>query len=130
MHGPDEKFRGVVGDVARALGGPLIAPPVDATQIQRYIGETKGFGTIDKLSRTVTRGVSVQAVPHRRGLERAAQYGKHRSVAGYISVIWDKLCEDVRRQKCLVIKKAAAHEIPHLPTGDTAGSSRHTQSDN
>ena len=28
--------RGVVGDVARAVGGSLVAPPIDPTHIQRY----------------------------------------------------------------------------------------------
>ena len=44
----------------------------------------------------------MQAVPHRRAL----QYGNHRSVAEHMSVIWDQLCEDVRRQKCLFIKES------------------------
>ena len=89
--------RGAVRDVTTALGGSLIAPPVDATKIQRYFGEIKAFGAIDKLITIVTKGVPVQAVRLRRGLERSLLYGNPRSVAGYMPVIWDNLCEDARR---------------------------------
>ena len=37
-----------------------------------------------------------------------------------LPLIWRKNGEDVRREKCLVIKKSAAHEIPNvsvLPLG-------------
>ena len=36
--------RGVVGDVARAIGGPLVAPPIDPIHIQRYFGDFRGLG--------------------------------------------------------------------------------------
>ena len=36
--------RGVVGDVARLIGGSLVAPPVDPVHIQRYFRDLKGFG--------------------------------------------------------------------------------------
>ena len=101
-------------DVARALGGSLVALPVEAAQRQRYFGDLKGFGAIDELITIVTRGVQVKAAPPGVGLDRALQYGNHRSAAEHLPVIWEKLCEDVRRQKCLVIKKSAAYEIPNL----------------
>ena len=41
------KERGVVGDVARTLGSDLVAPPIDPAQIQRFLGDLKGFGAID-----------------------------------------------------------------------------------
>ena len=57
------QYNGVVGDVARALGGSLVAPPVEAAQIQRYFGDLKGFGAIDELITIVARGVPVKAAP-------------------------------------------------------------------
>ena len=38
--------RGVVEDVARAVGGSLVAPLMDPTQIQRYFGDLKSFGAV------------------------------------------------------------------------------------
>ena len=43
--------RRVVGDVARAIGGPLVAPPTDAIHIQRYFGDLKGLGPWTSSSR-------------------------------------------------------------------------------
>ena len=57
------QHNGVVGDVARVLGGSLVAPPVEAAQIQRYFGDLKGFGAIDELITVVTGGVPVKAAP-------------------------------------------------------------------
>ena len=41
--------RGVMGDVARALGRSLVAPPIDPIHIRRYVGDYKGFGTVEEL---------------------------------------------------------------------------------
>ena len=53
-------------------------------------------------------------------LERALQYGNHRSAAEHLPAIWKKIGEDVRRQKCLVIQKSTAHEIPNLRVSSLA----------
>ena len=108
------KYCGVLGDIARALGGTLVATPVDATQTQRYFGDLKGFGAIDELINIVTRGVPVKAAPPGARLDRALQYGNHRSGTEHLPAIWKKLGEDAGRQKCLVIQKSAAHVIPNL----------------
>ena len=60
------------------------------------------------------------APPTQADLESALRYGNHRSAEEHHHVIWDKYGEDVRREKCLVIEKTAAHEIPNvriLPLG-------------
>ena len=108
------QYRGAVGDVARALGGSLVAPPVDALNTQRYFGDLKGFGAINDLTTLVTKEVPVKAAPVGGRLDRALRYGNHRSAAEHLPAIWEKLGEDVRRQKCLVIEKSAAHEIHKL----------------
>lgn len=41
--------QGVVGDVARSLGGSLVTPPVDPSDIKRHFGDLKGFPQIAKL---------------------------------------------------------------------------------
>lgn len=39
--------RGVAGDVARALGGLLVAPPTDPTEIKRHFGQVRGFSAMN-----------------------------------------------------------------------------------
>ena len=106
--------------MARSLGGILVTPPVDPDYIRRYFGELKGFPKIDERITIVSGGVPVIAPPSQADLESALRYGNHRSAEEHLPLIWKKIGEDVRRQKCLVIKKSAAHEIPNvrvLPLG-------------
>ena len=112
--------RGRVGDVARSLGGILVTPPVDPDYIRRYFGEFKGFPKIDELITIVSGGVPVIATPSQADLESALRCGNHRSAEEHLPLIWKQIGEDVRREKCLVIKKSAAHKIPNvrvLPLG-------------
>ena len=51
-----------MGDVARAVGGCLVAPPIDPIHIQRYFGDLKGFGAVDELVSIVAGDVPVEAV--------------------------------------------------------------------
>ena len=53
--------QGVMGDLARAIGGSLVAPPIDPLHIRRYFGDLKGFGALDELVTIVTSGVPVNA---------------------------------------------------------------------
>ena len=105
---------GRIGDVARSLGGFLVTPPVDPQHIRRYFGDLKGFPQIDELLTIVSGGVPVIAPPSRADLNAALQYGNHRSAQAHLPLIWKKIGEDVRRERCLVINKAAAHDIPNL----------------
>ena len=98
---------GVVGDVGRLIGGSLVAPPIDPVHIQRYFGDPKGCREVDELVMIVTGGVPVNAKASGADLERALQYGNHSSVTEHMPAIWEKIGQDVRRQKCLVIQKSA-----------------------
>ena len=102
------------GDVARAVGGSLAAPPIEPTRIQRYFGDFKVFGAVDELVMIVTHGVPVNPAATDVDLERALQNGNYRSFIEHSPTIWKKIGEDVGRQKCLVIQNSAAHEI-HNP---------------
>ena len=82
--------RGVVGDVARAIGGSLITQPIDPTQIQREFGDLKGFGAVDELVTMVTGRVAVNAADTDVDLERALPYGNHRSVSEHLPAMWKK----------------------------------------
>lgn len=96
------------------MGGALEAPPADATEIQRYFGNLKGFGAIDELITMVTREVPVKAAPPGAPLDRVFQYCNHTSATQHLPAIWKKLGEDARRQKCYAMQMSAAHEIPNL----------------
>ena len=101
------------GDVARAVGGSLAAPPIEPTRIQRYFGDFKVFGAVDELVMIVTHGVPVNPAATDVDLERALQNGNYRSFIEHSPTIWKKIGEDVGRQKCLVVQTSAAHEIPN-----------------
>ena len=101
------------------VGGGLVAPPIDSIQIQSYFGDLKGFETIDELIKIVVTGVPVHVAATRVELDHTLQYSNHRSANEYLPEIWEKLGEDVRREKCLVIRKSTAPEIPHLRTAVT-----------
>ena len=106
--------RSVVGDVARATAGSLVAPPIDPVHIQRCFGGLKGFGAVDELVMILTEWAPVHAAATGVDIEHALQYGNHPSVNEHLPAVWEKIDEYVRRQKCLVIQKPAAHEIPNI----------------
>ena len=87
---------GAVGDVARAIGQSLVAPPIDSVQIRRYFGGFKGFETVDEIVWIVTEGVPVHAAGMGADLERAFQYGNHPSVNEHLPAVWNKIGEDDR----------------------------------
>ena len=60
------------------------------------------------------------APPSQADLESGLRYGNHRSAEEHFPLISKKIGEDVHREKCLVIEKTTAHEIPNvrvLPLG-------------
>ena len=61
----------VVGELPRAVEGSLVSPPIDLTRIQRYFGDLKGFGAIDKQVSIVTGRAQMDAVPTVDDPERA-----------------------------------------------------------
>ena len=88
--------------------------PVDPDYIRRYFGKLKGFPKTDELIAIVSGGVPVIAPIPQADLESALRYGNDRSAEEHLPLMWKKNGEDVSREKCLVIKKSAAHEIPNV----------------
>ena len=82
--------RGAVGEVARAIGGSVIAPPRDPVHMQRYFGDLKGFGAVDELVRIVTGGAPVHAAATGADLERSLQYGSLPSVNEHLPAVRKK----------------------------------------
>ena len=63
--------RGVVGDVARSVGGGLVAPPIDLSQIHSYFIDLKDFEAIHEFITMVTTGAPVHAAEKRVELDHA-----------------------------------------------------------
>ena len=61
----------------------------------------------------------------RAELGQALQDGNHRSAYEHLPAIWTKLGEDVRREKCLVVPKSFAHEIPNLKVSSLGAAVTH-----
>lgn len=100
---------GRVGEVARALGGIVVTPPVNPTDIRQYFGDIKGFPKIDELMTIVSEGVPVITPPSQAGLKSTLQYGHRLSAEEHLPLIWKKNGEDVRRERCLVKKINRQH---------------------
>ena len=106
--------QGVVGDVARSLGGSLVTPPVDPSDIKSHFGDRKGFPQIGELLTIISGGVPVVTAPAKIDLTAALRHGNHPSAAKHMPLIWKKIADDVRRQRCLIIDREAARSIRGL----------------
>ena len=106
--------RGFVGDVARAVGGSLVAPPIKPYTYGDTSEKFKGFGAVDELVTIITGGVPVNGVATGVDLKRVLKHGNHRCATKHLQTIGKKSGDYVRRQKFLVTQESAAHEIPNL----------------
>ena len=105
-------YGGAAGELARLMGGELAVPPADPIQIRQYFGDTKGFRDIDDLIAIPATGGPAPATSSRAELDRAIQYGNHRSAGEQVPATREK--DDVWSEKCRIIRKTAAHVIPNL----------------
>ena len=52
---------GRIGDVARGIGGTLVSPPLNVSDVdKRYFGDVKKFSQVDDLLRVVQHGVPAE----------------------------------------------------------------------
>ena len=112
---------GSVGDVATGIGGTLVLPPFNVDDVKNHFGEVKGFPGISDLVEIIKHGVPVITSATPTDPRQALQYGNHSSIQEHRSTVWKKLCEDVRRNRCLVFTREAAAKIVGLrvaPLGD------------
>ena len=108
------EHEGSVGDVSRLLGGNTMTPPVDLAAIRGYFERLKSFPQVKERMTIITGGVPVITETSSTDLECALRYGNHSSADGHLPLLWEKLGNDVRRERCLVFEKTSAHEIPNL----------------
>ncbi|CAB1118521.1 unnamed protein product [Ectocarpus sp. CCAP 1310/34] len=62
---------GRLGDVARGIGGTLVSPPLDVSDVKQYFGEEKGFPGIDDLLEIVGEGAPAPTLDSQKNLEKA-----------------------------------------------------------
>ena len=89
----------------------MVSPPLDVRGVEQYFGTTKSFPAIDDLLYIVANGVPARPASYEPDLAKALRYGNHRSVEEHLPKIWEKLFDDVRRNRCLVMNRANAAEV-------------------
>ena len=105
---------GRIGDVARGIGGTLVSPPLNVSDVQRYFGDVEKFPQVDDLLRVLQHGVPAETKQSQADFKTALGYGNHRTIQDHLPQIWGKLADDVRRNRCLVFKKRVAAELEHV----------------
>ena len=105
---------GRVGDVATGIGGTLMLPPLNVGDVKHHFGNVKVFPGISVLVDLIKHGVPVVTSATPTDPRKALQYGNHSSVQEHMPTVWEKLCEDVRRNRCLVFTREAAEKIVGL----------------
>lgn len=100
-----------MGNVANALGGTVVSPPVNVSDVQRYFGDIKKFRLINELLEIRSTGVPVKTSSMKADVLKALEYGNHRSAQEHLPQIWEKLMEDVQRDRCLISDKRMADKI-------------------
>ena len=128
LHSHDPTKQGVVADVARLIGGSMVALPIDSVQIQRSFGDLKGFGAVDDLVMTVTGGVAVSAVASEADLERALRTlhdGRAHAVSYGRQFPFPRRpcqrvcgsCYTARRSAAILLLQPVLSLLPLLPAG-------------
>ena len=90
---------GRVGDVATGIGGTLVLPPLNVDDVKHHFGEVKRFPGISDLVEVIKHRVPVVTSSTPTDPRQALQYGNNSSVQEHRSTVWEKICEDVRRNR-------------------------------
>ena len=105
---------GSVGDVAVELGGTLVSPPLAVNHVEHYFGQVKGFPAITELTHIMKNGVPVKTAVTNLDPSRAIRYGNHSTVFEHMDLVWEKMYEDVRRNRVLVFNRESAAALKGL----------------
>ena len=105
---------GRVEDVATEIGGTLVLPPLNVDDVKHHFGEVKRFPGISDLVEVIEHGVPMVNLSTSTDPRQALQYGNHSSVQEHRPTVWGKICEDIRRNRCLVFTREAVAKIAGL----------------
>lgn len=105
MHG------GRLGDVAKGIGGTLVSSPLDVRGVDQCFESMKHFPATDDLLKMIATDALARTVRSEPDLETSLQYGNYSSITEHIPKIWEKSFDDVSRNRCLLLNRAAAAKV-------------------
>lgn len=70
---------GKLGDAAKKIGGTLVSPPLQLSDVEQYFGHEKQFPDIARLMSIVEHEVLAETQDFSTNLTRALEYGNHSS---------------------------------------------------
>ena len=76
---------GRTGDVARGIGGTLVSPLLNVSDVKRYFRGVKKFPQLAELLRVVPETKQSQA-----DLKTTLEYGNHKTLQDHLPQIWAK----------------------------------------
>ena len=91
-----------------------MSPPLPVGQVEHYFGNIKGFPAITELVDIIKNGVPVKTSVTNLDPTKALRYGRHNAVVEHIDLVWEKLFEDIRRNRVLVFDRESAASLKGL----------------
>lgn len=76
-----------------------MSPALNSNNIARYFGDDKKFPGISELVQIIKHGVPVKCAPSQAEFNAALAYGNHPSIDNHLPQVWDKHCNNVRRNR-------------------------------
>lgn len=83
-----------------------MSPSLDVLGVEQYFGNTKRSPTLDELLEMVANGVPARTARSEHDLTNVLQYGNHRTVGEHLPIVWEKLFDYVRKNRCLVLHRS------------------------
>ena len=117
---------GKLGNVVFGIGSTLISPPLSVSQVEHYLGNIKSFPATTELV-DIKNGVPAKTSVTNLDLTKAMQYGNHSAVVDHMDLVWEKVCEDIRRNRVLVFGRESAATLKGLRVAPL-GAVTHTRS--
>ena len=78
---------GRIGDVARVIGGTLVSPPFNVSDVKRYFRDVKYILQVVELLRVVQLGVPRATKQSQPNFKKALEYGNSRSIQKHLTQI-------------------------------------------
>ena len=84
-------------------GRTVVSSPFSVGQVKHYFGNVKGVPAITELVDIIKNGVPVKTSVANLDPTREMQHGNHSTVVEHMDLVWEKLFEDIRRNRVLLI---------------------------
>ena len=84
-----------------------MSPPLAVDLVEHYFGRVKGFPAMTELIDIMKNYVPVKTAVTNLDASRAIRYGNDSPVYEHIDLVWEKLYEEVRRNRVLVFNRVS-----------------------